>query len=35
MKYYDIEVCGVKRQLPLIKINDSLSFGSFVIIGDT
>lgn len=35
MKYYEINVCGVKRQLPLIKINDSLSFGSFVIIGDT
>lgn len=35
MKYYDIEVCGVKRKLPLIPINDTLSFGSFVIIGDT
>lgn len=35
MKHYEIEVCGVKRQLPLIRINESLSFGSFVIIGDT
>ena len=35
MKTYEIEVCGIKRQLPLIKMNDSLSFGSFVIIGDT
>lgn len=35
MNYYEITVCGIKRQLPFIQINDALSFGSFVIIGDT
>lgn len=35
MKTYSIEVAGVKRELPVIKINDGLSIASFVILGDT
>lgn len=35
MKKYCIEVAGVKRELPIIKISDNLSIASFVIIGDT
>lgn len=35
MKKYCIEVVGVKRELPIIRINDNLSIASFVIIGDT
>jgi len=35
MKAYDIELCGVKRTLPFVKINDELAFASFVIISDT
>jgi len=35
MKQYDMEVCGVKRTLPFVKINDELAFASFVIISDT
>jgi adenine phosphoribosyltransferase len=32
---YDIEVAGVKRELPIIKIKEDLSIASFVILGDT
>ncbi|MGI5990368.1 MAG: phosphoribosyltransferase family protein [Lachnospiraceae bacterium] len=32
---YNIEVCGVKRTLPLIPIDDKTAFASFVIISDT
>ncbi len=35
MKTYSIEVAGVKRELPIIRINDDLSIASFVILGDT
>jgi len=35
LKKYCIEVAGVKRELPIIRINDKLSIASFVIIGDT
>ena len=34
MKNYTIEVCGIKRELPFVKIKDDLAFASFVIIGD-
>jgi adenine phosphoribosyltransferase len=34
-KYYNLKVAGVERKLPIIKINDNLSIGSFVILGDT
>lgn len=32
---YTIEVAGVTRKLPIIKISDNLSIASFVILGDT
>jgi len=32
---YSIEVAGVKRELPIIKIGENLSIASFVILGDT
>jgi adenine phosphoribosyltransferase len=32
---YNIEVAGVKRELPIIKIKEDLSIASFVILGDT
>lgn len=35
MKTYSLEVAGVKRELPVIKLNDNLSIASFVILGDT
>lgn len=35
MKKYSLEVAGIKRELPIIKINNKLSIASFVIIGDT
>lgn len=34
-KTYSIEVAGVKRELPIIQINDNLYIASFVILGDT
>ncbi|MBR4209635.1 MAG: adenine phosphoribosyltransferase [Verrucomicrobia bacterium] len=35
VKNYEIDVCGVKRTLPFIAINDTLAFASFVVISDT
>lgn len=35
MNTYNIEVAGVKRELPIIKIKEDLSIASFVILGDT
>lgn len=35
MKTYSIEVAGVKRELPIVKLSESLSIASFVILGDT
>lgn len=32
---YTIEVAGVTRKLPIMKISDNLSIASFVILGDT
>jgi len=32
---YEINICGVKRKLPIIKISDNLAIASFVILGDT
>lgn len=32
--YYPITVAGVKRELPVIALNDSLAVASFVILGD-
>ncbi|WP_022819623.1 phosphoribosyltransferase family protein [Fusobacterium russii] len=35
MKYYTLNIAGLKRDLPIIKLSDSLSIASFVILGDT
>lgn len=35
MKKFSLEVAGIKRELPIIRINEKLSIASFVIIGDT
>lgn len=35
MNTYEFDVCGLKRELPLIKIKDDLAYASFVVIGDT
>lgn len=34
-KYYELNICGIKRNLPIIKLNEELSIASFVILGDT
>lgn len=34
MKYYEMTIAGLKRQLPICPINDKLSIGAFVIFGD-
>ncbi|MBR5261878.1 MAG: adenine phosphoribosyltransferase [Oscillospiraceae bacterium] len=31
---YEIDIAGLKRQLPICKINDELAIGAFVIFGD-
>lgn len=31
---YEIDIAGLKRQLPICKINDDLAIGAFVIFGD-
>lgn len=33
-KYYPVTVAGIKRELPVIALNDSLAVASFVILGD-
>jgi adenine phosphoribosyltransferase len=35
MKQYELSLCGVKRTLPFIDINETTAFASFVILGDT
>ncbi len=32
--YYDIEIAGLRRRLPLCPLNDSLYIGAFVMFGD-
>ena len=31
---YEIDICGLKRDLPICKLNDDLAIGAFVIFGD-
>ena len=31
---YEIDIAGLKRELPICKVNDDLSIGAFVIFGD-
>ena len=33
--YYELEVCGLKRRLPLIQVKPDLWIASFVMLGDT
>lgn len=33
-EFYEMEVAGLKRQLPLCKINDDLYIGAFIMFGD-
>ena len=35
MTEYTIELCGIKRTLPFIPINEEMAFASFVVLGDT
>ena len=35
MKAYEMELCGVRRTLPFIPINDTTAFASFVVLSDT
>lgn len=35
MKTYELNLCGVKRELPFVDLEDDLAFASFVIMGDT
>ena len=32
--YYEIDICGMKRQLPICKLNENLAIGAFVMFGD-
>lgn len=34
-KFYELNICGLKRTLPIMKISDSIAIASFVILGDT
>lgn len=34
MKYYPIKIAGLKRELPICPVSDTLSIGAFVIFGD-
>lgn len=34
-KTYTLEICGLKRELPIISVSEELSIASFVILGDT
>ena len=31
---YEIDIAGLKRQLPICPVSDTLSIGAFVIFGD-
>lgn len=35
IKYFDFEICGVKRKLPYVKIKEDLALASFVCLSDT
>ena len=34
MEKYCLEIAGLKRELPFVKINDELAYASFVVISD-
>lgn len=33
-KYYEINVCGCTRKLPIVRISDTMNIASFVLLGD-
>ena len=33
--YFELEICGVKRQLPFVKIKEDMALASFCIVSDT
>ncbi|SJZ78078.1 phosphoribosyltransferase family protein [Selenihalanaerobacter shriftii] len=35
MQTYTLNICGLKRELPIVPVSDELSIASFVILGDT
>ena len=35
MKYFDFEICGLKRKLPYVRVADNLALASFVCLSDT
>lgn len=35
MKTYELNLCGVRRELPFVDLDENLAFASFVIMGDT
>lgn len=35
MKYYSLEVAGLKRELPIVKVSEEISIASFVVLGDS
>lgn len=35
MEHYDLEVCGLKRELPFVNLSDGTAYASFVVISDT
>ena len=34
MKYYDINIAGIDRSLPLCRVTDTLYIAAFVVFGD-
>lgn len=34
MDYYELNLCGVKRKLPIIEVSENLDIASFVLLGD-
>lgn len=35
MKYFDFEICGLKRKLPYVEVAENLALASFVCLSDT
>ena len=34
MNYYELNLCGIKRNLPIIEVSKNLDIASFVLLGD-
>lgn len=35
MEYYNLKICGLKRQLPFVELDGNTAYASFVVISDT